>query len=311
LLLYQEYCHSHSRSSLLDSTGGSSVSFTLKNNINIQFSESNPCGGGVEYLHRDPANRKRRRNVKSQIWDSKIWLRVPRDSDPRKTALGRPSNIYKRQLRPLVRKGAPQKQDRNCQTVIAKYLVMSLRWGSTPRLTGWLTVSRNVTLNINVILQSMWVLFSRVFQQKFIYLCICNTVYEGNLNKLRKKTELYKTICPPVCFIPRRDLNWFVFQSHWHRAAQSEADSRFRLDRLPHSGRSKWSHVSSRPKWYQQHQTSVYIANFILLWTLSKILWWTKWRWGRFSPSISVSPANFHSINCSKNHRHLSSGFVQ
>jgi hypothetical protein len=24
--------------------------------------ESNPCGGGVEYLHRDPASRKRRRN---------------------------------------------------------------------------------------------------------------------------------------------------------------------------------------------------------------------------------------------------------
>jgi hypothetical protein len=24
-------------------------------------------------------------------------------------------------------------------------------------------------------------------------------------------------------------------------------------------------------------------------------LWWTKWRWGRFSPSTSVSPANIHS----------------
>jgi hypothetical protein len=24
-------------------------------------------------------------------------------------------------------------------------------------------------------------------------------------------------------------------------------------------------------------------------------LWWTKWRWGRFSPSTSVSPANLHS----------------
>jgi hypothetical protein len=28
---------------------------------------SAPCGGGVEYLHRDPASRKRRRNGKSQI----------------------------------------------------------------------------------------------------------------------------------------------------------------------------------------------------------------------------------------------------
>jgi hypothetical protein len=24
-----------------------------------------------------------------------------------------------------------------------------------------------------------------------------------------------------------------------------------------------------------------------------------KWRWGRFSPSISVSPASLHSTNCS------------
>jgi hypothetical protein len=24
-------------------------------------------------------------------------------------------------------------------------------------------------------------------------------------------------------------------------------------------------------------------------------LWWAKWRWGRFSPSTSVSPANLHS----------------
>jgi hypothetical protein len=26
-------------------------------------------------------------------------------------------------------------------------------------------------------------------------------------------------------------------------------------------------------------------------------LWWTKWRWGRFSPSTSVSPANLYSID--------------
>jgi hypothetical protein len=28
-------------------------------------------------------------------------------------------------------------------------------------------------------------------------------------------------------------------------------------------------------------------------------LWWTNWRWGRFSPSTSVSPANFHSTKFS------------
>jgi hypothetical protein len=26
-----------------------------------------PCGGGIEYLHRDPASRRRRRKGKSQI----------------------------------------------------------------------------------------------------------------------------------------------------------------------------------------------------------------------------------------------------
>jgi hypothetical protein len=28
-------------------------------------------------------------------------------------------------------------------------------------------------------------------------------------------------------------------------------------------------------------------------------LWWTQWRWARFSLSISVSPASLHSTNCS------------
>jgi hypothetical protein len=76
-----------------------------------------PCGGRVEYLHRDPASRRRRRKGKSQIWDSKRRSRDPRDSDPRKTALARASSIYKRQTRPVVREGAPQKQDRNYQRV--------------------------------------------------------------------------------------------------------------------------------------------------------------------------------------------------
>jgi hypothetical protein len=28
-------------------------------------------------------------------------------------------------------------------------------------------------------------------------------------------------------------------------------------------------------------------------------LWWTKWHWGRLSPSTSVSSANYHSTDCS------------
>jgi hypothetical protein len=55
----------------------------------------NPCGHGVEYLHRETTSRRRRRKGKSQMWDNKIWSRVSRDSDPRKTALARASSIYK------------------------------------------------------------------------------------------------------------------------------------------------------------------------------------------------------------------------
>jgi hypothetical protein len=101
----------------------------------IQDQLSNLCGGGVKYLHRDPASCRMRRIGKSQIWDSKMWSRVPRDLDPRKTALARASSIYKRQTHPLVREGTQQKQDLNCQTVIKTY---------------WLTVSRNVTLTLTL-----------------------------------------------------------------------------------------------------------------------------------------------------------------
>jgi hypothetical protein len=77
-----------------------------------------PCGGGVEYLHRDPASFRRRRKEKSRIWDSKIWPRVLRDSYLKVTALSRASSNCKRQTRPFVREGAPNQQTRNCQTII-------------------------------------------------------------------------------------------------------------------------------------------------------------------------------------------------
>jgi hypothetical protein len=88
---------------------------TVSQNVTLTLTllKHDPCGGGFEYLHCDPASCS-----KSQIWDSKIWSRVPRDLDPRKTTLARARNIYKRQTRPLVREGAPQKQDLKCQRVI-------------------------------------------------------------------------------------------------------------------------------------------------------------------------------------------------
>jgi hypothetical protein len=62
----------------------------------------------------------------------------PQRLGPEKDCAGKASNIYKRQTRPVVRGGAPQKQDRNYQTGLNIYLVSSPRWGSIPRL-NWLT----------------------------------------------------------------------------------------------------------------------------------------------------------------------------
>jgi hypothetical protein len=88
-----------------------------KHGINLEFS-SIPCGGGVEYLHRSPASRRRRRKGKSRIWDSKVWSRVPRDLDSRMTALARASSNCKRQTRPLVRESGSHQQIRSCLTII-------------------------------------------------------------------------------------------------------------------------------------------------------------------------------------------------
>jgi hypothetical protein len=108
-----------------------------------------PCGGGVEYLHRDPASRRRQWKGKSQIWDSKIWSWDQRASDRRRTALATASSIYKIQTRPLVREGVPYKQNRNCQTVIN---IWSQAPGGCfiPGQTGQLTVGRNTRLRLRL-----------------------------------------------------------------------------------------------------------------------------------------------------------------
>jgi hypothetical protein len=99
-----------------------------------------PCGGGVEYLHRDPASRRRRRKGKSQIRDSKVWSRVPSDSHPRKTALARASSIYKSDPSSRQR-GRPQNQDRNCQRVINIWSWASDGTRHQDLLTDWPSVA--------------------------------------------------------------------------------------------------------------------------------------------------------------------------
>jgi hypothetical protein len=79
----------------------------------------------------------------SQIWDSKIWSRVPRDSNQRIIALARTSSNCKQQTRSLVKESDPHQQTRNCLTVI-KAPDGSL----TPKQTGRLPVGCNVTLTV-------------------------------------------------------------------------------------------------------------------------------------------------------------------
>jgi hypothetical protein len=134
----RNYTHSITRQRPVNSNRGRVLSVVSVPKCFSQ-GERNPCGGGIEYLHRDPASRRRRRKGKSQIWDSKIWTWVPRGSDPRKTALARASSTYKTQTRPLVREGAPQKQDRNCLTVINIWSWAPDGAWHQDLLTDWLT----------------------------------------------------------------------------------------------------------------------------------------------------------------------------
>jgi hypothetical protein len=66
------------------------------------------------------------------------------------TALARASGKYKRQTRPLVREGAPRKQERNCHTEINIWSWAPDGARYQDLLTDWLTVSRNVTLTLTL-----------------------------------------------------------------------------------------------------------------------------------------------------------------
>jgi hypothetical protein len=107
---------------------------------------SYPCGDGVEYFHSSSPYR-RRRNGESRMWDSKICSRVPRDSDPRITALARSSRNYKGQTRPLVREDASHQQSRNYRTVI-RIWSLAPDGCSSFHETGRLKVGTNIRLRL-------------------------------------------------------------------------------------------------------------------------------------------------------------------
>jgi hypothetical protein len=72
----------------------------------------------IEYVRRNPWRCRLGRPTVDCNRPNRTERRSPRDSDPRMTALARPSSNCKRQTRPVVRKSAPHQQTRNCPTVI-------------------------------------------------------------------------------------------------------------------------------------------------------------------------------------------------
>jgi hypothetical protein len=74
----------------------------------------------------------------------------PKRLGPEKDCAGKASRTYKRQTRPLVREGAPRKQERNCQTEINIWSWAPDGSRYQDLLTGWMTVSRNVTLTLTL-----------------------------------------------------------------------------------------------------------------------------------------------------------------
>jgi hypothetical protein len=104
-----------------------------------------PCEGGVKYLHRNPASRRRRRKGESRIWESKIWSRVLRDSEPRMRWRGPTAVVNDRPVLSSERERPastnPHLSDSNIN------LVLSPRWVLIPIQTDRRTVGRNIRLD--------------------------------------------------------------------------------------------------------------------------------------------------------------------
>jgi hypothetical protein len=107
----------------------------------LGINSEHPCWGGVEYLYRSPASHRRRRKGKSRIWDSRIWSRVPLDSDARMTALTRASRNCKRTTHPLVRESVPHQKTLKLSDS-NKNLVVNHTWVLFSR-TDWPTDRRS------------------------------------------------------------------------------------------------------------------------------------------------------------------------
>jgi hypothetical protein len=125
-----------------------SVSRNVTSTLNLTYQMRYPCGGGFEYLHRDPASRRRRRKGKSQIWGSKI-CHESQGSPTRERLRWRGPAAYTKDRPVLSSERALQKnQTVNCQRVIniwswtpdeARHQDLLIDWPSVPMwLSRWL-----------------------------------------------------------------------------------------------------------------------------------------------------------------------------
>jgi hypothetical protein len=105
------------------------------------------------------------------------------------------------QTRPLVREGAPKRQDSNFEKKNLWSNVPDL--DLTPRHSDWLTVSRNVTLTLtNRHNGNVWVILKRRF------------TFNGLHSLISQKRELFITTAVRT-FNPRVFLNGKVTNPHW------------------------------------------------------------------------------------------------
>jgi hypothetical protein len=107
-----------------------------------------PSGSGVEYLHRDPASR-RRHEEGSLRSETVKYGRESQGTRTRERLRWQGPAPYTKD-RPVVSSERAPHKNRIVLPNSNKHLVMSPRWGSTPRLTDWLTVSRYVPLTLTV-----------------------------------------------------------------------------------------------------------------------------------------------------------------
>jgi hypothetical protein len=77
----------------------------------------------------------------------------PEGLGPDKDRAGKGQQHIKIQTRPLVREGALQKHDRNCQRVINNWSWAQNGARHQDLLTDWLTVSYNVTVTLTLTVQ--------------------------------------------------------------------------------------------------------------------------------------------------------------